>query len=101
MRQPEPERAKAGGVEALYPFLYTGQSDLTAVLHEVCRSTEDKAREIMALRDWLGNELASRLSACAHAMAGAFRAHGKLLAFGNGGSSTDAQALAQLFLPPL
>src|SRR5215831_6087350 len=102
MRQPEQEKDKVGGIEALYPFLYTGHSDLTVVLQEVRRSTEEKAREIMALRDWLGNELASRLSACAHAMAGAFRAHGKLFAFGNGGSATDAQALAQLFLhPPL
>ena len=100
MQQPAPENEKTGGVEALYPFLYTGQSDLAAVLQEVRRSTEAKAREIMALRDRLGNELASRLSACAYAMAGAFRAQGKLFAFGNGGSATDAQALAQLCLHP-
>jgi D-sedoheptulose 7-phosphate isomerase len=100
MQQPESE--PAGGVETLYPFLYTGQSDLAAVLQEVRRSTEEKAREIMALRERLGQELAERLSACAHAMADAFVAHGTLFAFGNGGSSTDAQALAQLFLhPPL
>src|SRR5262249_38678862 len=64
------------------------------------RSTEEKAREIMALRGWLGQEMASRLGACAAAMARAFRAHGKLFAFGNGGSSTDAQALTQVFLYP-
>src|SRR5215831_4200679 len=98
MKQPESEQT--GGVEALYPFLYTGQSDLAAVLQEVRRSTEEKAREIMALRDWLGQEMASRLSACAAAMARAFREHGKLFAFGNGGSSTDAQALTQVFLHP-
>jgi D-sedoheptulose 7-phosphate isomerase len=102
MEQPAPENDETSGVEALYPFLFTRQSDLATVLQEVRRSTEEKAREIMALRDRLGHELASRLSACAHAMAQAFRAHAKLFAFGNGGSSTDAQALAQLFLhPPL
>jgi D-sedoheptulose 7-phosphate isomerase len=100
MKQPAPE--KVGGLEELYPFLYAGHSDLASVLQEVRRSTEEKVREIMALRDWLGHELASRLSACAQAMARAFRAQGKLFAFGNGGSSTDAQAVAQLFLhPPL
>jgi len=98
MKQPESEQTP--GVEALYPFLYTGYSDLAAVLQEVRCSTEEKAREIMALRDWLGQEMASRLGACAAAMARAFRAHGKLFAFGNGGSSTDAQALAQVFLYP-
>jgi D-sedoheptulose 7-phosphate isomerase len=100
MTQPAPEREKASGVEALYPFLYTGHSERATVLQEVRRSTEEKAREIMALRDWLGHELASRLSACAHAMAQAFRAHGTLFAFGNGGSATEAQAMVQLFLHP-
>jgi D-sedoheptulose 7-phosphate isomerase len=92
MKQPAQE--KTGGIEELYPFLYTGHSDLTTVLQEVRRSTEEKVREIMALRDSLGHELAGRLSACAQAMAHTFRAQGKLFAFGNGGSSTDAQALA-------
>jgi D-sedoheptulose 7-phosphate isomerase len=46
------------------------------------------------LRDSLGHELVDRLSAWAQAIAHAFRAQGKLFAFGNGGSSTDAQALA-------
>ena len=100
MKQPAQE--KADGLAELYPFLYTGHSDLTIVLQEVRRSTEEKIREIMVLRDSLGHELTGRLGACAQAMARAFRAQGKLFAFGNGGSSTDAQALAQLFLhPPL
>ena len=96
MKQPAQE--KTGGIEELYPFLYTGHSDLATVLQEVRRSTEEKVREIMTLRDSLGHELAGRLSACAWAIAQAFRAQGKLFAFGNGGSATDAQALAQLFL---
>ena len=69
----QPAQVKAGGIEELYPFLYTGQSDLATVLQEVRRSTEEKIREIMTLRDSLGHELADRLSACAQAMADAQR----------------------------
>jgi D-sedoheptulose 7-phosphate isomerase len=96
----QPVRENVGGIEGLYPFLDTGQSDLAPVLQDVRRSTEEKIREIMALRDQVGNALASPLSVCAQAMARAFRAQGKLLTFGNGGSATDAQAVAQLFLHP-
>jgi D-sedoheptulose 7-phosphate isomerase len=42
-----------------------------------------------------------RLEACAAAIADRFRAGGRLIAFGNGGSSTDAQDLARLFLCPV
>lgn len=88
------------GIESLYPFLYAGTGDLDAVLAEVRRSTTEKACVIAALRERLGVELQGRLVECALAMAGAFAAGGKLLAFGNGGSSTDAQALVQLCLQP-
>jgi D-sedoheptulose 7-phosphate isomerase len=89
-----------GGVEALYPFLYGGESDLNAVLAEVRRSTVDKAREIVALREALAERYADRLPECAAAMAASFAAGGRLFAFGNGGSSTDAQDVATTFLAP-
>jgi D-sedoheptulose 7-phosphate isomerase len=93
-----------GGVESLYPFLYDGvedeRRDLTAVLTEVRRSTAEKATEIVRLRERLGVEYAERLWLCAADLARSFRAGGRLFAFGNGGSSTDAQAVAQLFLDP-
>lgn len=90
------------GVESLYPFLYGGGDgdDVASVLAEVSRSTVDKAAEIVALRQRMAVEYADRLAACAAAMAGSFRAGGRLFTFGNGGSSTDAQAVAQLFLDP-
>jgi D-sedoheptulose 7-phosphate isomerase len=91
------------GVESLYPFLYGGGgggADVTAVLAQVARSTSDKAAEIVALRQRMAAEYADRLAACAAALAGSFRAGGRLFTFGNGGSSTDAQAVAQLFLDP-
>ena len=42
----------------------------------------------------------ARLVSCAQQMAGRFATGGRLLAFGNGGSATDAQELATLFLNP-
>jgi D-sedoheptulose 7-phosphate isomerase len=88
------------GVEALYPFLYEREGDIDAVLTEVRRSTEAKAMEIVALRDVVLERCRDGLIACAAAMAARFRAGGKLFAMGNGGSSTDAQDVAQTFLHP-
>jgi D-sedoheptulose 7-phosphate isomerase len=87
-------------VEALYPFLYAGAADLDGVLEQVRRSTVDKAREITALRATVLERDGHRLAECAGEMAERFAAGGRLLAFGNGGSSTDAQDLASLFLSP-
>jgi D-sedoheptulose 7-phosphate isomerase len=88
------------GVESLYPFLYAGQADLDAVLEEVRRSTAEKAAEAVALRATVAEREADRLAACAGAMARSFAGGGKLLAFGNGGSSTDAQDVVTTFMHP-
>ncbi|MDP8977236.1 MAG: SIS domain-containing protein [Actinomycetota bacterium] len=93
-------KTKPGGVEDLYPFLHSGQGDLDSVLEEVRRSTVAKAEEIVALRETVLRREAPRLTECARAMASSFAAGGKLLAFGNGGSSTDAQDVATMFLHP-
>jgi D-sedoheptulose 7-phosphate isomerase len=90
----------ASGVESLYPFLYAGLADLEAVLEAVQRSTVAKATEIVALRQQVVEQDGARLVECAAAMARRFAAGGRLLTFGNGGSSTDAGDLAQLFLNP-
>jgi D-sedoheptulose 7-phosphate isomerase len=84
----------------LYPFLYSGDSDLEAVLEDVRRSTVDKANEIVALRRAVLERDGPRMASCAGKMAEAFRAGGRLFTFGNGGSSTDAQDVAALFLNP-
>jgi D-sedoheptulose 7-phosphate isomerase len=88
------------GVESLYPFLYAGQADLDAVLEEVRRSTAEKAAVAGALRATVAEREADRLAACAGAMARSFAGGGKLLAFGNGGSSTDAQDVVTTFMHP-
>ena len=88
----------------LYPFLYPRAEDpgttLDKVLEEVRRSTAEKAEEIVALRRTVLAGQGPRLEACAARMAAAFRAGGRLFTFGNGGSSTDAQDVASLFLNP-
>jgi D-sedoheptulose 7-phosphate isomerase len=88
------------GVRALYPFLYAGDSSAEAVAEQVRRSTVEKAREIVELRARVMDREGPRLLDCAARMAERFAAGGRLLAFGNGGSSTDAQDLAGLFLSP-
>jgi D-sedoheptulose 7-phosphate isomerase len=84
----------------LYPFLYSGESDLESVMEEVRRSTAEKANEIVELRREVLAAYGPRMAGCADRMAEAFRAGGRLFTFGNGGSSTDAQDVAALFLNP-
>jgi D-sedoheptulose 7-phosphate isomerase len=89
---------------SLYPFL-----DLTpdaqaptvdAVKAEVRASSIAKMAEIVALRARVLAADGDRLIACADAMAERLGRGGRLIAFGNGGSSTDAQDMARLFLCP-
>ena len=84
----------------LYPFLDAQERDQDALLRDLAASARAKAAESAALR-------ASTLAACADALARAaaemarrFAAGGRLFCFGNGGSSTDATTLADLFARP-
>jgi len=90
----------SSGLESLYPFIYAGSSNLDSVLDEVRRSTTDKVDEISRLRAEVLKTYRDALVDCATAMARAFEAGGRLFVFGNGGSSTDAQAVAELFENP-
>jgi len=87
-------------MEALYPFLYSDASDLADLMAEVRESTLAKTREIAELRSVVAARESTRLANCAEDMAARFAAGGRLFAFGNGGSATDAQQLATLFLNP-
>lgn len=87
-------------MESLYPFLYADSTDLDAVLAEVRESTVRKANEIVELRRTVLDRYRTPLPACAWDMATRFARGGRLFAFGNGGSSTDAQEIASLFLNP-
>jgi D-sedoheptulose 7-phosphate isomerase len=101
-RAPAPaiDREPAGSIESLYPFLYSGTTDVSAVLEQVRQSTVAKAEEILRLRRQVRDADGARLMACARQLAARFASGGRLLAFGNGGSATDAQQLATLFLYP-
>lgn len=88
------------GVQELYPFLYQRPAEPDAVPAEAARAARDKAAEITALRRAVAAGCAGEIAVCAEAMAERFAAGGRLFAFGNGGSSTDAQGLATTFLHP-
>lgn len=94
MTDPSPD------VQSLYPFLYSQESDVDSVLAQVRRSTVDKTREITELRALVLRRDGAHLAACAEQLAERFAAGGRLLAFGNGGSATDAQDLVGLFVSP-
>jgi D-sedoheptulose 7-phosphate isomerase len=88
-------------VESLYPFLYDPPDEPTGaqqVLAELAASTRAKVAEIDRLRTDVGGLQAGSLAECATAMALRFTGGGRLMTFGNGGSSTDARAVAALFL---
>lgn len=92
------------GFASLYPFLYDTGPQTPQAAHdvddEVRNSSRTKIREVLALRRQVSAAESARLANCATEMAQRFAAGGRLLTFGNGGSSTDAQDLARLFVWP-
>ncbi len=74
----------------LYPFLEQQTGNTAEVLEDVRRSVLMKADEVGDLRVRTVTGAAETLAAAAEAVRGSLDAGGKLLAFGNGGSATDA-----------
>jgi D-sedoheptulose 7-phosphate isomerase len=83
----------AGASSFLYPFLSEGETDLDKVVEDVRRSILMKAAEVGSLREQTLNENRAVLVGAALDLRERFEAGGKLLAFGNGGSATDAMDL--------
>lgn len=84
-----------------YPFLFEGgKASIEDVLTQVRHSTLEKCREVIALRRATLAESGARIVAAGQAMARAFAGEATLLAFGNGGSTTDAQDLVTELLNP-
>lgn len=75
----------------LYPFLEREEADLAKVLADVEASTVRKGREVAELRRAIDLDA---VLACAADVRARLERGGRLLAFGNGGSSTDAEDLA-------
>jgi D-sedoheptulose 7-phosphate isomerase len=84
----EPDEDPSG---FLYPFLESGERDLDLVLADVRASTVQKGRDVIELRREIDLEAVER---CSRALRDRFARGGRLIAFGNGGSSTDAQDAA-------
>ncbi len=87
-------------LDALYPFLDPQPVDRAELLADVARSTREKVAEIGQLRADVLTRDGAGIAACATAMAARFARGGRLFVFGNGGSSTDALAVATLFVQP-
>jgi D-sedoheptulose 7-phosphate isomerase len=83
----------SGASAFLYPFLSEGEHDLDAVLADVRRSVLMKADEVAALRERTLRDGAAEIVAAAAALRAVLDGGGTVLAFGNGGSATDAMDL--------
>lgn len=84
----------------LYPFIDANESDADALLADLTASAQSKAAESIALRQASLKATAPLIDSAAAEMARRFAAGGRLFCFGNGGSSTDAATLAELFARP-
>ena len=78
-----------GAASFLYPFLGGDQPDTNSLIAEVASSIEAKAREDETLRALAARD-ASRLVDAAKNIRERLERGGKIIAFGNGGSATDA-----------
>lgn len=84
----------------LYPFLEREERGPQALLADLARSAQAKVGASAALRADTLAELAPALDAAAADMVDRFEVGGRLLAFGNGGSATDAAAVVALLTRP-
>ncbi len=84
----------------LYPFIEGDETDSASLLDDLARSAEGKWAQSSALRAQSLERCEDQLRTVAAAMAERFGAGGRLFAFGNGGSATDAEGVAQLYTRP-
>lgn len=84
-----------------YPFLFEGgKASIEDVLTQVRHSTIEKCHEVIALRHATLEQAGEQIVAAGQAMARAFMSGATLFAFGNGGSTTDAQDIVTELLNP-
>jgi D-sedoheptulose 7-phosphate isomerase len=85
-----------------YPFLFEGgKASIEDVLAQVRHSTIEKCREVIALRRATLDHSGKLIVAAGESMARACAKGATVLAFGNGGSTTDAQDfVTELMNPP-
>src|SRR4051812_24718278 len=85
----------------LYPFIEADERDPGTLLTDLAASARSKAQESAALQQSTLRDCADVLLAAATGLADRFALGGRLFAFGNGGSSTDAATFAALFAQPV
>lgn len=91
------------GAEAtgfLYPFIEAEKRDASDLVAALARSAQAKMRDSTALRRATVASSAATLARLAGTMAARFATGGRLFAFGNGGSATDAESAVALFRDP-
>ncbi len=84
----------------LYPFIEGDETDAPSLLADLARSFRSKWAESQSLRQRTLAESDAEIRQIAALMAQRFRAGGRLFSFGNGGSATDAEAVAHLYTCP-
>jgi D-sedoheptulose 7-phosphate isomerase len=89
-----------GNSSFLYPFLGKGEQSLEEVVGEVQDSMLQKMQEVNRLRAATAESEATSISEIAAAIAERLERGGKLIAFGNGGSATDANDLVSDCVDP-
>src|ERR687891_1358276 len=88
-----------GGASFLYPFLSESESGLESVLSEVERSIRQKAADVIEMR--AASCEPKGFVETSESIIERISDGGRVLAFGNGGSATDAQDLVtDLVAPP-
>jgi len=92
------------GAEAtgfLYPFIDGQEKGTECLLTDLASSARSKVRESSALQCSTLVDCAEMLANAGAEMASRFASGGRMYAFGNGGSSTDAATFAALFAQPI
>ena len=84
----------------LYPFIESEERDAESLLVDLAGSARAKFAVSQELRAATLLALAAEIEAAGMAMAARFRTGGRLFAFGNGGSATDAEGTVELFRHP-
>lgn len=84
----------------LYPFIEGDETDSGALLTDLSRSAAEKWVQSASLRAETLVRCGPEIDLVATAMAERFAAGGRLFAFGNGGSATDADGVAHLYVHP-
>jgi len=84
----------------LYPFIEGDETDAGSLLVDLAKSAEEKWAVSTELRVATLTRCDEQLRTIAGLMAERFVAGGRLFAFGNGGSATDADGVAQLYTRP-